>query len=203
MLPPDAALANGTQTFSVTLNTPGSRTVTASDVTNGGITAGTSAAITVKAANFTKLQVLMPGETAAANTPTGKTGTPTAQTAGTAFTITVNAVDDNWNVVSTNDTVAITSSDANATLPANAALVDGTKTFSVTLKTSGSQTVTASDVTQGGITPDTGSATTVNPAAADQAGHCGATFSDGAGWGGLCPAAGGADSGHLRQRAEQ
>ena len=147
--------------------------------------------------------MLMPGETAAANTPAGKTGTPTAQTAGTAFTITVNAVDDNWNVVSTNDTVAITSSDANATLPANAALVNGTKTFSVTLKTSGSQTVTASDVTQGGIMPDTGFGHHGQRGGRGQAGPCGATFSDGAGWGGVCPAASCADSGHLRQCAEQ
>ena len=91
----------------------------------------------------------MPGETAAPGTPTGKTGTPTAQTAGTGYTVTVNAVDANWNLVSTNDTVEITSSDANATLPANAALSGGNRTFSVTNKTAGSQTVTASDVTHG------------------------------------------------------
>ena len=39
-----------------------------------------------------------------------------AQTAGSSFTVTVNAVDTNWNVVSSTDTVAITSSDSNATL---------------------------------------------------------------------------------------
>ena len=62
--------------------------------------------------------------------------------------MTVNAVDANWNLVSTNDTIAITSSDPNAVLPANAALVGGTKTFSVTNRTAGSWTVTASDVTR-------------------------------------------------------
>ena len=52
----------------------------------------------------------MPGETAAAGTTTGKTGTPSAETAGTAFNVTVNAVDANWNVVNTvTDTVDITS----------------------------------------------------------------------------------------------
>ena len=205
VLPPDAALVNGTQTFSVTLNTPGSRTVTASDVTNAGITAGTSPAITVQAVAFSKLQVLMPGETAAPGTPTGKTGTPTAQTAGTAFNVTVNAVDDNWNVVNTvTDTVAITSSDANATLPANAALVAGTKTFSVTLKTAGSQTVTASDVTHGGITSDTGSPATVNAGGGQQAGDAGPSLRRRRWQGsGLYPAAGGVDPGRLRQRAEQ
>ncbi len=79
----------------------------------------------------------MPGETAAPGTATGKTGTPTAQTAGGAFTVTVNSVDANWNVVSSTDTVGITSTDANAALPANAALVAGTKTLSVTAEDRG------------------------------------------------------------------
>ena len=109
------------------------------------------------------MQLLMPGETAAPGTVEGKTGTPNAQMVGSAFTVTVNAVDTNWNVVSTNDTVAITSSDSNASLPSNAALSSGTQTFSLTFKTIGSQTVTASDVTHGGILANTGPATTVNP----------------------------------------
>src|SRR5207302_491391 len=117
---------------------------------------------TVSAGAFAKLQLLMPGETASAGSATGKTGSPSARTAATAFTVTVNAVDANWNVVSSTDTVGITSSDANATLPANAALVAGTKTFSVTLNTSGSRTVTASDATDGTKTADTSPAMTVN-----------------------------------------
>ncbi len=91
-----------------------------------------------RALAFSKLQLLMPGETAAPGTPTGKTGTPTAQTAGTAFTITVNAVDANWNLISANDTVHLASTDPNAVLAADAGLVGGTGTFSVTLNTSGS-----------------------------------------------------------------
>ena len=43
VLPANAALSSGTQTFSVTFNTAGSQTVTATDVTDGGIkTANTS-----------------------------------------------------------------------------------------------------------------------------------------------------------------
>ena len=103
----------------------------------------------------------MPGETAAPGTTTGKTGTPNAQIAGTAFNVTVNAVDANWNLISTNDTVKITSSDANATLPANAALVGGTKSFSVTLRTVGSSTITASDVTHTAIAASTSPAISV------------------------------------------
>src|SRR5206468_9107514 len=102
-----------------------------------------------------KLQLLLPGETAAPGTGSGKTGTPASQTAGTAFNVIVNAVDSNWNVVNTNDTVAITSSDPNAALPVNAALISGSKTLSVTLKTAGTATVTASDVPHPGITAST------------------------------------------------
>src|SRR5207249_2788360 len=104
-------------------------------------------------------------ETAAPGTVTGKSGAPTAETAGTAFNVTVNAVDANWNVVSTNDTVAITSSDTNAALPANAALVSGSKSFSVTLKTVGSATVGASDVTHAAVTTNTSPSITVSPGA--------------------------------------
>ena len=75
------------------------------------------------------------GRDSGAGTTTGQTGTPTTQTAGTAFNVTVNAVDANFNVVSNTDTVSITSSDTYATLPANAALAGGTKQFSVTFKT--------------------------------------------------------------------
>src|SRR5205814_3695331 len=135
--------------FSLTLSTTGSRTVTASDITDSGKTANTSSLITVNAAGFVKLQLLLPGETVAPGTPSGKTGTPTAQTAGTPFNVTVNAVDANWNLVSTAaDIIGITSTDSNGTMPANAALVSGTKTFSVTLKTVGNATLTSSDITE-------------------------------------------------------
>ena len=167
-LPANAALVSGTKTFSVTFKTVGSQTVTATDVA-AALTANTGTATTVNAGTATKLQVLMPGETAAPGTGSGKTGTPTAQTAGTATTVTVNAVDANWNVVSSaTPTVAITSSDGNATLPANAALVSGTKTFSVTLKTVGSQTVTATDQDASPLTANTGTATIVNAAVASK-----------------------------------
>jgi hypothetical protein len=118
------------------------------------------------AGTFTKLQVLVPGETAAPGTASGKTGTPSTEGAGAPFTITVNAVDASWNIVSSTHTVAITSSDPAATLPANAALVAGTKTFSVTLRTVGSRTVTATDVTDATRTAGTSAAiTVVSPAA--------------------------------------
>ncbi len=152
-------------TFTVTNRTVGSWTVTASDVTDPGIAPDTSSAVAVGVGAFVKLQLLLPGETAAPGTASGKTGTPAAQTAGTVYSVTVNAVDANWNLIDINDTVAISSSDANASLPANAALSAGTGTFSLTNKTAGSWTVTAADVTQAGITAGTSTSFTVNPGA--------------------------------------
>src|SRR5439155_26353255 len=146
-LPDIPALVSGTKSLSLTLKTAGSATLTASDLTDTNKPASVSPSITLNAGAFAKLQILAPGESASPGTATGKLGTPAAQTAGTAFSVSVNAVDANWNLISTNDTVAITSSDTNAALPSNAALVAGTKSLSVTLKTAGSSTLTASNVT--------------------------------------------------------
>src|SRR5439155_17257612 len=88
-----------------------------------------------------------------------------SQTAGAAFNVTVNAVDANWNVVNTNDTISIASSDLNAALPSSAALVSGSKSFSVTLKTSGSATVSASDISHPSYPLVTSPAITVDPGA--------------------------------------
>ena len=155
-LPSNAALVAGTRIFSVTFKTAGGRTVTATDITDGTKTPDTSPPITVNVGAFTKMQLLVPGETAAPGTASGKTGTPTAQTSGAGFSVTVNAVDVNWNqVASVTNLVAITSSDGTASLPGNAPLVGGTQSFSLTLRAAGTSTVTASDVTQGGHTPNT------------------------------------------------
>src|SRR6185503_18843434 len=94
-LPANAPLVSGTKTLSVTLKTAGSQTLTATDVTDGSKSANTSPAMTVNAGTFVKMQLLVPGETAAPGSATGKTGTPTTQSAGAAFNVTVNAVDAN------------------------------------------------------------------------------------------------------------
>src|SRR5439155_11516863 len=117
-------------------------------------------------------QLLLPGETAAPGTATGKTGTPTAPTAGTAISsgITVNAVDANWNIVSSaTPNVNITSSDSNAAIAddngataGNLTLVAGTRTLSsFTFKTAGTKTITASDAA-GTLTANTTPSTAVN-----------------------------------------
>lgn len=171
ILPADAALVSGTKTnFRMTFRTIGQYTLTAGNVTNGAITPYTSPPVTVTAGTFYKLQVLLPGETAAPGSPTGKTGTPIAQTAGIPFNITVNAVDDAWNVISSAapDIIKITSTDVNAVLPVNSTLPSGTKTFTVTLKTAGSKTITATDVTNGAIKSNASPAFTINPGAFSQ-----------------------------------
>src|SRR5204862_4442337 len=121
--------------------------LTASDSSNGAVANSTSPLITVNAGPFAKLQILAPGETASPGSSTGKTGTPAAQTASGTFQVTVNAVDANWNFITgVADNIGITSSDVNAVLPTNAALINGSQNFSVTLKTAGSATITASDI---------------------------------------------------------
>jgi len=165
-LPVNTNLVGGTATLSVTLRTAGSSTLTANDESIPSVTSSTSPSMVVSAGAFTKLQILLPGESTVPGSPTGKTGTPDIQTAGASFNVTVNSVDAQWNPVTSTDVVHLSSSDGAAVLPADASLVTGTKTFSVTLNTAGTQTVTASDVTTPAITQSTSGDITVNPAGA-------------------------------------
>src|SRR6185369_2857685 len=167
-------LVSGTGLLSsFTFKTAGTRTITASAT---GLTANTSANVTVNAGAVTQLQILFPGETAAPGTASGKTGTPTAQTAGTAMAnqVQVNAVDANWNVVSTAiPNVTITSTDSNAAIAddngataGNMTLVSGTGLLSsFTFKTAGTRTITASAT---GLTANTSANVTVNAGAVTQ-----------------------------------
>src|SRR5262249_14421197 len=122
-----------------------------------GLSDAVSAFFAVGAA-FSNLQLLVPGETAAPGTPTGKTGTPNPQAAGTPFNVTVNAVDANWNLANTiADTISITSSDSNATFRAGVALASEPKTLTVPLSTGGAQPLTPSDLPDGSKTANTSS----------------------------------------------
>jgi hypothetical protein len=92
---------------------------------------------------------------------------PTA-TAGTAINITVSALDASGAVFSSySGTVRFSSSDGQAVLPPNSALTSGTGTFSVTLKTSGNQTVMAADAGAPSIS-GTSSSISVSPGVAAQ-----------------------------------
>jgi parallel beta-helix repeat protein len=95
-------------------------------------------------------------------------GFPSPVIAGVQGSVTVTAKDQYGNVDSSgpnayNKSVTITSSDALAALPAPAALVNGTGSFNVTLKTAGTQSIKASD---GSLQGSQTGGITVNPAAA-------------------------------------
>ena len=145
---------SGTHTFTnaYTLKTAGSRTVTATDTVTGTIT-GTSAGITVNPAAAATLTVTAPG----------------SGTAGSSLSVTITAKDAFGNIATGyTGTVHLTSSDGAATLPGDYTFVggdNGVHVLSVTLKTAGSQTVTATDTVIGSIT-GTSAGTTVSPAAA-------------------------------------
>ena len=110
-----------------------------------------------------RVQVLMPGETNAPGTTTGKIGTPTAQRVGAPFNLTINATDANWHIMtSCVDVVNITSSDTQAGGTGPVTLTNGTATVSFNFGTTGAQTVTATDTVDATVA-DTGSSTTVNP----------------------------------------
>lgn len=93
---------------------------------------------------------------------------PAMATAGAAFQVTVSARDSSNNVVpGYSGTVHFASTDAQAVLPANSPLTNGTGSFPVTLKTAAGQTITVTDTasltgTSSGIAVSGGPATRVS-----------------------------------------
>ncbi|MDO8735439.1 MAG: hypothetical protein Q7K21_09835, partial [Elusimicrobiota bacterium] len=126
---------------------------------NASKTNDTSPLFTVVYSTPTKLQVILPGETAVpGKTPYtdntgGKTGSPSTKIAGAAFSITVYATDDYWNRITANPdgapSVKITSPDPLFIPPSDASLNLGFKEFNLAngLRTAWStNTVCASDI---------------------------------------------------------
>jgi len=110
--------------------------------TSGALTPAISSSITVGPGPFTRLLVLLPGETYAPGTSTGRNGTPSA-TAGVATVARTHATDNNFNLINTvSHVVQLTNTDANALNPPNTTLVNGTNVMNVTFRTAGNQTVT-------------------------------------------------------------
>lgn len=135
-------------------------------VSTNNLPPGSAAFFSMIKRTFTQLQVLLPGETNAPGTVSGKIGTPTAQSTSTPTDIVVNACDATWHVIQgATDAINLTSSDGSAFLPNNQSLVNGTTTFSggFLFQTQGTQTVTATDVTDGTKTANTSSSVTVGP----------------------------------------
>ena len=148
-----AASDDGKHVFSVTLETSGTQSITASDTTTASIT-GIESGIGVQAAAAKNLVVA---------------GFPTSDTAGAVGSVNVTAYDAYGNVaIGYTGTVALTSSDPHATLPTSYTFTagdSGKHSFPVTLETSGTQSITASDTTTTSIT-GTESRITVTAAAA-------------------------------------
>jgi hypothetical protein len=110
-----------------------------------------------------QLQVLLPGETNAPGTISGKIGTPSAQTVANPFDLTINACDATWHIAACSDTVGFTSTDTTAWLPPATALVNGTVTISGNcyFGSSGTWTITATNATTLTMTPGTSTPITV------------------------------------------
>ena len=144
VLPADAALAAGVGTFTVTFGTAGCQTLTATDVAIGSITGTTGLMggdpVTVSPAAATHLGVSVWSN----------------PIRNSAFSFTVTALDQFNNTSATYaGKVHFTSSDTQATLPADAKLASGIGTFNATLAAVGSQTLTATDTANAGITGGT------------------------------------------------
>ncbi len=106
----------------------------------------------------TQLFLLVPNETYAPGTATGKTGTVTGQTAGNTFTVQVYATDAWYNLVDTiAHTVRVTSSDPFVSQQ-QMQLVNGTRSFTYAFRTAGTRAIYGADLTNTAI----GSATSAS-----------------------------------------
>ncbi len=103
--------------------------------------------------NFKSTQHMTPA--AGSATSAGVTA-PASVTSGTAFSLTLSALDiSNYTAGTYQGTMHFTSSDGSATLPGDSTLSLGTGAFSATLKTVGSKTITATDTVTTSITGTT------------------------------------------------
>ncbi|MGA2047994.1 MAG: choice-of-anchor Q domain-containing protein [Terracidiphilus sp.] len=138
--PGPLTLASGIGHTTVTLKTAGIQTITATDTED--LSLSSSGNFTVAAGAATTLQI---------------TGAPTSSYVGTPFNFTVIAKDLYGNqATGYSGTLTFTSTDPHAILPANSTLTGGTGTFSATLLTVGSQTITATDTVNTGLTATAG-----------------------------------------------
>jgi hypothetical protein len=137
VLPANAGLMNGVGSFTVTLKTVGSQSITATDTVTSSIT-GSQSGITVNPSAATYFVV---------------SGFYSPATAGSAGIVSVTAFDAYGNVaIGYSGTIHFSSSDIQAVLPVNTGLTNGVGLFAVTLKTAGTQSVTVTDTVTGSIT---------------------------------------------------
>src|SRR5207253_64650 len=141
VLPGNSTLVNGTRAFSATLDQAGTQRITGTDTANGTITGSLTIQVTPAAAASLSLTV------------------PSSAVANKPFTATVTLTDRFGNIATGyRGTVAFSTSDLVAAqlgdMPANysfTAADAGTHSFSVTLVTPPSQTITVTDTTNGAL----------------------------------------------------
>ncbi|MBR0346490.1 MAG: Ig-like domain repeat protein, partial [Rudaea sp.] len=135
-LPANSTLTQGAGSFTATLVTAGTQTITAADSASPSTT-GTSGAINVTAAAATHFSVKA----------------PLTATVGSSISFSVTAFDA-FNNIATGYTGSahFSSSDGTATLPANSGLTNGVGSFPATLRTAGTQTITVTDSATPGVT---------------------------------------------------
>ena len=140
LLPDDATLTDGVGVFTATLKTAGLQSLTATDTALISATE-TSAGILVASAQVAQLIV----------------GSAAGITAGGPLLISVSARDAFNNLASGyTGTFQFTSSDAQASLPADSTLTGGLGFFAGILKTAGDQTVTVTDTLTSDVSADSG-----------------------------------------------
>jgi hypothetical protein len=183
------------RTITITISTGGhftnGSTTTATASTSSGVatfsllptTFGNSYTLTATASPLTASPASSTFNVTASNLAVSGFTTPT--TAGAAHTVTVTAKDSLGNTATNYaGIVAVTSSDSSAVLPSNSTLTSGTKGFSVTLGTAGTQSITATDTvtstitgSQTGITVNAGAATKLAYTTVPTTGTAGTAFS--------------------------
>jgi len=145
----------GVHTFSATLKTAGTQSLTATDIQTPAETS-TEGRILVRSAAVSTMTV---------------TGFPSATTAGVGNNVTVTLKDLYGNIASGyTGTVHFTSSDAKAVLPANYTFTTadaGKHDFRVTLRTAGTRSITAADIATASLIGMEGNITVI-PASARQ-----------------------------------
>ncbi|NYT39178.1 tandem-95 repeat protein [Sphingomonas sp. R-74633] len=190
----DAGGTLTTSTAAVTLaiaNNPASGTLAGTSTVNAVAGVATFPGLSInKSGNGYTLSAasagLSPDTSSAFNITPGATTqftvtAPSTATAGVAFnTLVVTAKDAAGNTTPAYaGTVHFTSSDGAAVLPANSTLTSGTGTFSATLNTVGSRTITATDTVTGSITGTSGAITVATPAPTASAASANAAYSNG------------------------
>jgi autotransporter-associated beta strand protein len=140
ILPPDYTFTTadrGTHSFPVTFKTSGAQSFSATDTANSSLSASANLTVTTSAR---VLVLASPGPNA---------------TAGAAQSVTITLTDNFGNVITNYvGTIHFTSSDSKAVLPADytfTATDQGTHTFQVIYKTTGAQSVSVADVSNGGL----------------------------------------------------